>query len=43
MAHGFAAQSGGALRIESTLGQGTVVTLWLPEAATMPVAAAAGG
>ena len=43
MAHGFAAQSGGALRIESTPGQGTVVTLWLPEAAAWPVAAAAGG
>ena len=42
MAHGFAAQSGGALRIESTPGQGTVVTLWLPEAAAWPVAAAAG-
>jgi PAS domain S-box-containing protein len=33
MAHGFAAQSGGALAIESTLGEGTTVTLWLPEAA----------
>ena len=43
MAHGFAAQSGGALRIESTPGQGTVVTLWLPEAAAWPVAAAAEG
>jgi PAS domain S-box-containing protein len=42
MAHGFAAQSGGALRIESTPGQGTVVTLWLPETAAWPVAAAAG-
>ena len=38
MAHGFAAQSGGALAIESTPGQGTAVTLWLPEAAAWPVA-----
>ncbi|MFC7476643.1 PAS domain-containing protein [Dankookia sp. GCM10030260] len=42
MAHGFAAQSGGALRIESRPGQGTVVLLWLPEAAAWPMAAAAG-
>ena len=32
MADGFAAQSGGALRVESTLGRGTAVTLWLPQA-----------
>jgi PAS domain S-box-containing protein len=32
MADGFAAQSGGALRIESTPGRGTTVTLWLPRA-----------
>jgi CheY-like chemotaxis protein len=32
MAKGFAEQSGGALQIESTLGQGTVVSLWLPVA-----------
>jgi PAS domain S-box-containing protein len=32
MADGFAAQSGGALRIESAPGQGTTVTLWLPQA-----------
>ena len=31
MAHGFAVQSGGALTIDSAPGQGTVVTLWLPE------------
>ncbi|MBK1657904.1 PAS domain S-box protein, partial [Paracraurococcus ruber] len=44
MAHGFAAQSGGALLIESRPGQGTVVTLWLPRAAAeMPTEAAAGG
>ncbi|MCQ4160794.1 response regulator [Roseomonas sp. GC11] len=32
MALGFAVQSGGALRIESQPGQGTRVSLWLPEA-----------
>jgi PAS domain S-box-containing protein len=32
MAQGFAEQSGGALAIESRLGEGTTVTLWLPEA-----------
>lgn len=32
MAKGFAEQSGGALRIESTPGRGTEVTLWLPRA-----------
>lgn len=30
MAYGFAKQSGGTLRIESRLGVGTVVELWLP-------------
>lgn len=30
MVHGFAAQSSGALRIESHAGSGTAVTLWLP-------------
>ncbi|HYZ21512.1 MAG TPA: ATP-binding protein [Rhodopila sp.] len=32
MAKGFAEQSGGALAIESELGEGTTVTLWLPAA-----------
>jgi signal transduction histidine kinase len=32
MAHGVAAQSGGGLAIRSTLGQGTVVSVWLPRA-----------
>ena len=32
MAKGFAEQSGGAFRIESELGSGTTVTLWLPRA-----------
>ena len=31
MADGFAVQSGGALRIESTPRRGTTVTLWLPQ------------
>ena len=30
MVHGLAAQSGGALRIRSRLGEGTTVELWLP-------------
>ncbi|WP_380070521.1 ATP-binding protein [Dankookia sp. GCM10030260] len=44
MAHGFAAQSGGALSLKSKPGRGTTVTLWLPQArreadmATAPVA-----
>jgi signal transduction histidine kinase/ActR/RegA family two-component response regulator len=33
MARGFAEQSGGALEIESRLGRGTTVSLWLPVAA----------
>jgi PAS domain S-box-containing protein len=32
MVHGLAAQTGGATHIASKLGQGTVVTLWLPHA-----------
>src|SRR6202034_3107407 len=34
MARGFAEQSGGRLRIESTPGQGTTVKLWFPLAST---------
>jgi signal transduction histidine kinase/two-component SAPR family response regulator len=33
MVYGFASQSGGAMRIDSTLGKGTSVELWLPRAA----------
>jgi PAS domain S-box-containing protein len=36
MARGFAEQSGGDLRIESTPGQGTIVHLWLPQAGAPP-------
>lgn len=31
-AYGFATQSGGTLKIESTIGEGTTVELWLPRA-----------
>jgi two-component system NtrC family sensor kinase len=37
--YGFAKQSGGAAMLESTLGQGSSVTLFLPRAAATPVAA----
>lgn len=36
-AHGLMQQLGGALRIESRPGHGTVVRLWLPRAAAQPV------
>lgn len=36
--YGFARQSGGAARVSSTPGQGTVVTLLLPRAAALPEA-----
>ena len=39
MVYGFARQSGGAIRIESKVGQGTRVEIWLPRA---PAAAAEG-
>ncbi len=44
LAHGFAEQSGGKLRIDSAPGHGTVVTLWLPLAVAtlLPVLQAAG-
>ena len=32
MVHGFTAQSGGAMRLESQPGKGTTVTMWLPRA-----------
>jgi PAS domain S-box-containing protein len=32
MVHGFAAQSGGTMRIKSQPGRGTAVTIWLPQA-----------
>ncbi|MFD1612469.1 response regulator [Sphingomonas tabacisoli] len=43
MVYGFARQSGGAVVIESEVGRGTVVTIWLPrapgETAVLPLAA----
>jgi CheY-like chemotaxis protein len=39
MVHGLASQLGGALVIDSELGVGTTVGLWLPESATLPEAA----
>jgi signal transduction histidine kinase/FixJ family two-component response regulator len=41
MARGFADQSGGALHIASAVGEGTVVTLWLPAAEDVPAHARA--
>ena len=41
MVYGFARQSGGTVRIYSELGHGTTVTLFLPLADAMPVAAPA--
>ena len=41
MVHGLAAQSGGLLRIDSKPNVGTVLELWLPNAETAAVAAAA--
>jgi PAS domain S-box-containing protein len=37
MAHGMAAQSGGALRLMSTPGQGTTAEIWLPSSGEAPV------
>ncbi len=42
MARGFAEQSGGGLAVVSAPGQGTAVTLWLPQAATGVSTTAAG-
>jgi len=44
LAHGFAEQTGGTLRIDSTPGHGTVVTLVLPlaDAARLPALHDAG-
>jgi len=36
MVHGFARQSGGALRLESEIGKGTRAHIWLPVAAPAP-------
>ncbi|WP_333680333.1 response regulator [Dyella sp.] len=36
MVYGFARQSDGTVRIESRLGQGTTVEIWLPRAAQLP-------
>jgi signal transduction histidine kinase len=38
MVYGFVSQSGGGMRIDSTLGEGTMVELWLPRAADSPPA-----
>ena len=38
MVHGLVAQSGGRLEIDSTLGEGTRITLWLPVAGPEPAA-----
>jgi CheY-like chemotaxis protein len=38
--HGFAHQSGGTVKIDTELGQGTCVTLYLPRAPAEPIAAA---
>jgi PAS domain S-box-containing protein len=42
MARGFAEQSGGTLVIDSTLGKGTAVALWLPQAAQADACAPSG-
>ena len=38
MVYGFAQQSGGAVRIESKVGKGTSVEIWLPRAPLVPAA-----
>jgi PAS domain S-box-containing protein len=42
MVHGLAAQSGGALQIFSTVGEGTTVELWLPQAEAVEAVEAVG-
>ncbi|QGP78695.1 ATP-binding protein [Sphingobium sp. CAP-1] len=39
MAHGLAGQLGGALEIDSEIGRGTAIHLWLPVAKAMPASA----
>ena len=39
MVHGLVSQSGGVMRIESTIGQGTTISLYLPQAIDEPVSA----
>jgi PAS domain S-box-containing protein len=43
MAQGFVEQSGGAISIDSTLGQGTTVSLWLPHESRSSINGEAGG
>jgi CheY-like chemotaxis protein len=43
MARGFAEQSGGGLTIESVLGRGTTVSLWLPQAGALDSGAVRDG
>lgn len=43
MVYGFAQQSGGTLHIESELGSGTCVTIWLPRAPATRALPASGG
>jgi signal transduction histidine kinase len=40
MVQGFAAQSGGDVRIQTKVGEGTTVELWLPQADEPPSQAA---
>jgi signal transduction histidine kinase len=40
MVQGFAAQSGGDVRIQTRVGEGTTVELWLPQADEPPSQAA---
>jgi CheY-like chemotaxis protein len=42
MVHGFTRQSGGDIRIESEVGCGTTITMWLPRAIGAPLASLQG-